>query len=634
MLPLSDGLHPRRFPIVNVALIAANFAVWLLYELPHLGSAVYHASFYPCTVDNACSGPGAVGDQLVHRDVHARELGPHPRQHALPRHLRQERRGRVRTPPLPRLLHRRRLRRDDDANRGHPALRHGGSRTRPESRRQRRDRRRARRLHRPLPDRADPHAGARLLRQDPRLGLPRRLVRLPARRGHTPASPRHRRTAAASRSSRTSAASSSAPLVTLVPAQRRAAWLRRARPRAACARASTDDADATSPSASAKATAAALAVVALAVGIWQVRSVLILLLLALTFAAAIRPGVDWLSRHRVPQSVAILLHFLVVGGAVALLLWLAVPPALHQIGHALGHDAIAGTAARQTTGIGDRALAWLQHHLASAPDGDGASPPGRDVRTQGGRGRRRGLLHARRHVVLRLRARLDHRAAHLARTRGEAREGARDVPRARPPARCVHAAPLPDGLRGRRGPLGRLLRHRPRLLAARRRLRRPDRDRAADRPGHRLDPRPRRRPPAVPARRRPLAALAGRRARVPELRRQPEDREDGRALAARDAALRRGRRSALRRLRRDPRRAVHLGSCDTDRRARARSRPARRRSSAAGRGSVAPDDAGRRAGRGAAAAARALRQSRGPAAARRHAPGSPAGASAASTSPR
>ena len=57
MLPLSDGLHPRRFPIVNVALIAANFAVWMLYELPHLNSAVYHASFYPCTVDNACHGP-------------------------------------------------------------------------------------------------------------------------------------------------------------------------------------------------------------------------------------------------------------------------------------------------------------------------------------------------------------------------------------------------------------------------------------------------------------------------------------------------------------------------------------------------------------------------------------------------
>ncbi len=57
MLPLGDGLHPRRFPIVNVALIAANLAVWTFYELPHLSSAVYHASFYPCAVDNACRAP-------------------------------------------------------------------------------------------------------------------------------------------------------------------------------------------------------------------------------------------------------------------------------------------------------------------------------------------------------------------------------------------------------------------------------------------------------------------------------------------------------------------------------------------------------------------------------------------------
>ena len=57
MLPISDGLHPRRFPIVNVALIAANLAVWMLYELPHLDSAVYHGSFYPCAVNNACHAP-------------------------------------------------------------------------------------------------------------------------------------------------------------------------------------------------------------------------------------------------------------------------------------------------------------------------------------------------------------------------------------------------------------------------------------------------------------------------------------------------------------------------------------------------------------------------------------------------
>jgi membrane associated rhomboid family serine protease len=57
MLPLSDGLPTRRFPIVNVSIIAANFAVWLFYELPNLESAVRHASFYPCTVDGSCSGP-------------------------------------------------------------------------------------------------------------------------------------------------------------------------------------------------------------------------------------------------------------------------------------------------------------------------------------------------------------------------------------------------------------------------------------------------------------------------------------------------------------------------------------------------------------------------------------------------
>jgi membrane associated rhomboid family serine protease len=57
MLPLSDGISARRFPIVNVAIIVACFAVWLFYELPHLNSAVFHASFYPCTVTHACSGP-------------------------------------------------------------------------------------------------------------------------------------------------------------------------------------------------------------------------------------------------------------------------------------------------------------------------------------------------------------------------------------------------------------------------------------------------------------------------------------------------------------------------------------------------------------------------------------------------
>src|SRR5712691_8930395 len=61
MLPLSDGIPARRFPIVNVSLIVANFAVWIFYELPHLNSAIFHASFYPCTVNNSCHGPESWG---------------------------------------------------------------------------------------------------------------------------------------------------------------------------------------------------------------------------------------------------------------------------------------------------------------------------------------------------------------------------------------------------------------------------------------------------------------------------------------------------------------------------------------------------------------------------------------------
>jgi membrane associated rhomboid family serine protease len=57
MLPLSDGIPARRFPFVNVALILANFAVWIFYEIPHLNSAVFHASFYPCTLAGTCHGP-------------------------------------------------------------------------------------------------------------------------------------------------------------------------------------------------------------------------------------------------------------------------------------------------------------------------------------------------------------------------------------------------------------------------------------------------------------------------------------------------------------------------------------------------------------------------------------------------
>jgi membrane associated rhomboid family serine protease len=60
VLALSDG-GGGRGPTVNISIIVANFAVWLFYELPHLRSAVFHASFYSCTVSNTCHGPESWG---------------------------------------------------------------------------------------------------------------------------------------------------------------------------------------------------------------------------------------------------------------------------------------------------------------------------------------------------------------------------------------------------------------------------------------------------------------------------------------------------------------------------------------------------------------------------------------------
>jgi hypothetical protein len=60
----------------------------------------------------------------------------------------------------------------------------------------------------------------------------------------------------------------------------------------------------------AKAAVGAIGVAAIAFGLWKVRSVIVLLLLSLTFAAAMLPGVEWLHRRKVPKSLAILSFFL------------------------------------------------------------------------------------------------------------------------------------------------------------------------------------------------------------------------------------------------------------------------------------------------------------------------------------
>jgi len=121
----------------------------------------------------------------------------------------------------------------------------------------------------------------------------------------------------------------------------------------------------------AKAAAAAIAVFAIGVALWKVRNIVVLLLLAFTFAAAIRPGVEWLHRRRVPESIAILFFLVVVLGTLGLFFWLAVPPALHQLGHALNQPIASGTVAN-STGVRHDVLAWIDKTLNHLPSGSAA----------------------------------------------------------------------------------------------------------------------------------------------------------------------------------------------------------------------------------------------------------------------
>jgi predicted PurR-regulated permease PerM len=91
-----------------------------------------------------------------------------------------------------------------------------------------------------------------------------------------------------------------------------------------------------------------------ALALWQLRALLALLLLAFTIAAAMRPTVEALRRRRVPLSLAILLHYVVLLVLVALVVAAVLPAARRQIDTALGglppRPAEIDRAARHATG--------------------------------------------------------------------------------------------------------------------------------------------------------------------------------------------------------------------------------------------------------------------------------------------
>jgi membrane associated rhomboid family serine protease len=62
LFPLKDNVPTRSFPIVTAALIVANFAVWLFYQLPNLNHSVTELAYQPCEVVHSCPPGTAVGE--------------------------------------------------------------------------------------------------------------------------------------------------------------------------------------------------------------------------------------------------------------------------------------------------------------------------------------------------------------------------------------------------------------------------------------------------------------------------------------------------------------------------------------------------------------------------------------------
>jgi predicted PurR-regulated permease PerM len=112
-----------------------------------------------------------------------------------------------------------------------------------------------------------------------------------------------------------------------------------------------------------------IGIVVASLALWKLRLVVALLFSAMIIAAALRPSIDWLARHRVPRPAGLAIHYLALVGALAVALAFAVPAALHQVDHALSPSGKAevARATKHSTGVKHQVLAALQKRLNHLP---------------------------------------------------------------------------------------------------------------------------------------------------------------------------------------------------------------------------------------------------------------------------
>jgi predicted PurR-regulated permease PerM len=120
-----------------------------------------------------------------------------------------------------------------------------------------------------------------------------------------------------------------------------------------------------------------------ALAVWQLRLVVALLFLAFILAAAMRPTVENLAERGVPRAGGIALHYVVLTGLIAGLVWAVVPRAIDQIDEAVSGlpetRSALGEQARTSTGIKHDLLVGLQKRLSDVPSGESLVDPAVEV---------------------------------------------------------------------------------------------------------------------------------------------------------------------------------------------------------------------------------------------------------------
>ena len=126
-----------------------------------------------------------------------------------------------------------------------------------------------------------------------------------------------------------------------------------------------------------------LLLVILALAVWKIRLVILLFLLAVVIASAMRPGVEALWQRGIPRGVGIAVHYAALAAVVAVLLLSAVPRALSEVQGAIAslpetRSEIHEEASR-SNGLKHDVLTGLERRLAELPSREKLIEPGVQV---------------------------------------------------------------------------------------------------------------------------------------------------------------------------------------------------------------------------------------------------------------